>query len=376
MTRRTWAIAVLLLAASACRHQESYEKPKLPVRIEAVSAAGAEGGIRYAAALEPNVRVDLAFKVPGYVGELARVDGRTIQEGDRVTAGMVLASIRPDDVQAKLAQAQSQQQEAEAGMRQAEDAYTRAKALFEAKSLTKPDLEAARGAYESVQAKMAGARALVREAQNAVHDSALRAPIDGLVLKRLVEVGSLVGAGTPGFVLAQTSPVKVVFGVPDVMLPKVRAHGELAVTLEAFPGQVFTGHVVRISPVADLKTRNFDVEVQIPNPHGELKVGMVASLQMAAESGTAPVLAIPLSAVVRSPRTPDGYAVAVVVGDGDQARAQIRDVTLGDMVGNRVAVTSGLRPGDRITRPRPTSSPIRTTRRAISPSTTTSRGCC
>jgi RND family efflux transporter MFP subunit len=350
MTRRTTTIALLLCigATAGCRHEEPYQKPKLPVRVETVATAGGEGGIRFAAGLEPNLRVDLAFKVPGYVGELAQVGGRAIQEGDRVSAGTMLARIRQEDVETKLAQARSQEQEAQAGLRQAEESYSRAKALFAAKSLTRPDLEAAQGAYESVQAKLAGARALVREAQNAVDDSALRAPIDGLVLKRLVEVGSLVGAGTPGFVLAQTSPVKVVFGVPDVMLPKVRAHGELAVTLEAFPGQTFTGRVTRISPVADFKTRNFDVEVAIPNPGGELKVGMVASLQMAAEEGATPTLAVPLSAVVRSPRHPDGYAVAVVVGDGDQAKAEIRDVTLGDMVGNRVAVTGGLRPGDRI----------------------------
>ena len=350
MTQRATTTVVLLsLAASiACRHEEPYQKPRLPVRVETVAMAGGDAGVRYAATLEPNLQVELAFKVPGYVDELAQVGERTIEAGDRVTRGTMLARVRQDDVEAKVAQARSQVQEAEAGLRQAQEAYTRAKALFAEKSLTKPDLDAAQGAYESVQARLAGAQAVVREAQDAVNDSTLRAPIDGLVLKRLVEVGSLVGAGTPGFVLAQTSPVKAVFGVPDVMLPRVRTGGELAVTLEAFSGQTFTGRIGRISPVADSRTRNFEVELVIPNPKSELKPGMLASLQVPAARGAAPMLTVPLSAVVRSPKRPDGYAVAVVVGDGDGAKAEIRDVTLGEMVGNRVAVRSGLQPGDRV----------------------------
>ena len=350
MTRTLKVAAVLGVVglSAACRHEEAYQKPKLPVRVEVLSAAAGAEGVRYAAALEPRVRVDMAFKIGGYVDEIATVGGRLIQEGDHVTKGMLLARVRQGDVDAKVAQARSQQAEAEAGLRQATEAYERAKALLAAKSITRPDYDAAKGAYESVQAKLAGARALVQEAGNAVADSGLHAPLDGIVLKRLVEVGSLVGPGTPGFVIADTSSVKAVFGVPDVTVAQVRARTALVVTLEAFPGREFAGHVSRVSPVADLKTRNFDVEVTVPNTDGALKVGMVASLQIAGDETRRAVLAVPLPAILRSPRKADGYAVVVVTGEGDSAKAEIRDVVLGDMVGNRVEIVSGLRAGERI----------------------------
>jgi multidrug efflux system membrane fusion protein len=347
--------AVALVAAfGGCRHEEAYVKPPTPVRVEPVTAQPAGAGIRYAATLEPNLKVDLAFKVPGYVGAIAEVTGadgrkRAIQDGDRVTRGMLLATVRQEDVDTKLEQARSREAEANAGLRQAQEALRRAKALYEAKSLTRPDLESAQAAYDSVQARLAGARALVREAQNAVADSSVRSPIDGLVLKRLVEVGSLVGAGTPGFTLADTSRVKAVFGVPDVAIGQVRALERLQVTLEALPGQDLGGRVTRISPVADPKTRAFDVEVTLPNPDGRLKVGMVASLGMPAPGGAqGSSIAVPLTAIVRSPTSPDGYAVYVVVGEGAAARARVRNVTLGEMIGSRVEVTEGLRAGERI----------------------------
>jgi multidrug efflux system membrane fusion protein len=346
-------LAALAAAGAACRHEEAYTKPPTPVRVEQVALQAADGGIRYAAALEPDLRVDLAFKVPGYVGVIATVAGpdgpaRAIQDGDRVAKGMVLAQVRQEDVDTKLAQARSMQAEAEAGLRQAEESLARARALYAAKSLTRPDLDAAQGAYDGVQAKLAGARALVQEAQNAVHDSALRSPIDGVVLKRFVEVGSLVGAGTPGFVLADTSRVKVVFGVPDVTVGRLRALEHLSVSLEAFPGRAFAGRVTRVAPVADIKTRAFDIEVTLPNADGALKAGMVASLQVPDEAAPRQPLAVPLTAIVRSPKTPDGYAVYVVSREGGAAKAVARDVTLGEMIGNRIEVTAGLRPGERV----------------------------
>jgi multidrug efflux system membrane fusion protein len=355
MSRRAHVVlaAGLALASAACRHEEAYTKPRTPVRVERVAPRTAEGGIRYAGALEPNLRVDLAFKVPGYVGSIATVAGadgrpRTIQDGDRVTRGLVLAQVRQDDVEARLAQARSAQAEAEAALRQAQDALARAKALYAAKSLTRPDLDAAQGAHDAVQAKLAGAQALVQEARNAVNDSALRAPIDGVVIKRLVEVGALVGAGTPGFVVADTSRVKVVFGVPDVMVGRLRALEHLPVALEALPDRGFEGRVTRVAPVADVKTRSFDVEVTLPNRDGALKAGMVASLQMPGDQPHQQPLAVPLTAIVRSPKRPDGYAVFVVRGEGDTMTAVARDVTLGEMTGNRIEVTTGLQPGERV----------------------------
>lgn len=346
--RLAWTIATAALTAG-CAKQDAYQKPPTPVRVQAVAASAAASGGRYSASVEPRTRVDLAFKAGGYIQELAQVGGRTIQDGDRVTRGMVLARVRPSDYDEKVKQARSQLAEAEAAETQVKAAYDRATALFQVRSLTRPEYEQAQAAYNTVQAKLAGARALVQEAENARTDTALSSPIDGVLLKRLVEVGSLVGPGTPGFVLADTSSVKVVFGAPDTMLKAMHVGATESVSSEAVPDRTFIGHITKIAPAADPRSRVFDVEITLPNSDGALKVGMVAAVHVADATAPEPPagVVVPLAAIVRA-RDRDGYAVYVVEDKDGTPIARMRNVTLGTMIGNQIAVADGLRPGERV----------------------------
>jgi multidrug efflux system membrane fusion protein len=349
MIRRIAAIIAAAAVASGCAKHESYQKPPTPVRVQAVARAAGGSGARYSASVEPRTRIDLAFKAAGYIQQLAEVGGRTIQDGDRVTRGMVLARIRPSDYEEKIKQARSQLAEAEAAQAQAKAAFDRATQLFEARSLTRPDYEQAQAAYDTVQAKLAGARALVQEAENARADTSLTSPIDGVVLKRLVEVGSLVGPGTGGFVLADVSSVKVVFGAPDTMLKALHVGAVQPVASEAVPDRSFTGRITKIAPAADPRGRVFDVEITVPNADGALKVGMVAAVQIGGSNAAAapPALVVPLSTIVRG-KGRDGYAVFALEDKGGESVARLRDVTLGGMIGNQIAVTDGVHAGERV----------------------------
>lgn len=348
------ALAVGMICGVGCqRGEEQYEKPLTPVRVAAVQEETAVAGIRYAAVIEPNTRVDVAFKGAGYIADILEVtDGanrrRIVQDGDRVAKGDTLARIRDTDYIEKVNQARSQLAEAVATAEQAKQSFDRAKQLFASASLTKPDLEAAEAAFQVTQAKLSGARALVQEAENALADCALRAPLDGVVMKRLVEVGSLVGPGTPGFVIADVSTVKVVFGAPDVMVRELVVGSEQAITTEALSGTVFRGRITRIAPLADPKSGVFDVEVSIPNVGDRLKVGMVAALQVSEPGDTVSALAVPLTAIIKSKEQPDGYAVFVIQDQQGKQIARLQNVTLGAALGNRIAVSQGLRAGERV----------------------------
>ena len=363
MMNRIWvarALATVAVAGviPACTHEEPYQKPPTPVRVEGVGQSAGTVGLRYSAAILPARTVPVAFKMPGYIAEIATVRAagggtRILQEGDPVTRGQTLARIRPADFTAKVNQAKSQQAEVEAAFAQARQAFERATMLYEKKSLTRGEYDAAKAAYEAVQAKREGARALVAEAENAYADASLESPIAGTILKRMIEVGSLVGPGTPGFVVADISSVKILFGVPDAVARPLRPNQPQAVTTEMFPNERFQGRVTSIAPAADPGSLVFDVEVTIPNEAGRLKPGMVASIQIdEAASGAAgqnqSVMAIPLAAIVRSPQKPDAYAVFVVEDRDGQTHAKRREVTLGEMIGNGVAVTGGLRAGERV----------------------------
>lgn len=347
-TRRAGMVAAALMTAACAKH-EVYQKPPTPVRVQAVGRAQSASNLRYSASVEPRLRVDLAFKAGGYIQELAQVGGRAIQDGDRVTRGMVLARIRSADYDEKVGQARSQLAEAEAAQTQVTAAFERAKQLFEARSLARPEYEQAQAAYDTVRAKLEGARALVQEAENARADTALASPIDGVVLKRLVEVGSLVGTGTGGFVLADTSSVKVVFGAPDTMLESLHLGSAQTVSSEAVANRRFNGRITKIAAAADPRNRVFDVEITVPNPDGALKVGMVAVVHVGDADTNAPAstLIVPLSAIVHA-KSGDGYAVYVVEDRDGQPVARLRAVTLGTMIGNQIAIADGVRAGERV----------------------------
>lgn len=369
-----------LLLLGGCREEVKYAKELTTVRLQPVELSSQIQGQTYSGNIEPLERADVLFKVGGYVEEILKVQSggttRLVQEGDPVTEGTVLAKLRQSDYAVKVDEAGSQVAEAQAAIAQGEQAvkgatalrdkakfdWDRANNLYQKQSLTKADYDAARAQLDGYQAqldadtaqvnlaraKLSGAEALTREAELAVQDSSIKAPINGTVLKRLVEVGALVAPGTPAFVLGVVSQVKAVFGVSDSVLPKISMGMALPVSTEGLPGSIFTGRVTRIAPTADARTRVFDIELTLPNRDGHLKAGMIASIKLAEGRRTEPVPVIPLAAVVQPPPGQSGYMVYVAEPQGSNAVARARMVKLGDALGDRISVLDGLREGQRV----------------------------
>ena len=374
-------VLTILAVASGCRKAETHIRPTTPVKTQSVEMLSTSDELRYSANVEPHTQVPLAFKAGGYVDRIHRVRGidgteRDVQDGDIVAAGTVLAQVRRTEYTAKSDQAKSQVAEAEssllaskaqlteaeAGLRQAELDYTRAKNLCDTQSLTRAELDgantkldasrarvdAAKNQIAAIQARMRGAQAMLAEAGIALEDTSLRAPMNGVVLKKMIEAGSLVSPGTAAFVLADTRSVKVVFGVPDTVVPRLKLGLGLPVGTEALPDAEFSGRITRISPSADLKSRVFEVEVTVPNPANRLRAGMIASVVLRGGAAGKKVPVVPLSAIVRSCSKAGEYAVFIVRREGDKEVARMRDVRLGETFGNAIAVRSGVEPGERI----------------------------
>jgi multidrug efflux system membrane fusion protein len=257
-----------------------------------------------------------------------------------------LAVIREGDYQEKVAGANAQVAQALASLSQAQLDFDRSKKLVAAKAVAPAEADTMTSRLASAKAVVQSARAQASDAQLLLKDATLRAPIDGIVLRRAVEVGTLASPGSPGFSIADTSSVKFVFGAPDQLLAGL----PLGATLAVHVGDIgdVNGTVTRVAPSADPKSRVFEVEITIPNADGRLKPGIVASLAAPALSQTAGMIALPLTGVVRSPKDPRGFAVFVVTDENGSSVAHTRDVTLGTVVGNEVQVLSGLQKGERI----------------------------
>jgi len=295
------------------------------------------GEVRYSANIQPYARVEMAFKSGGYLTQILQVRGvdgkmRNVQEGDYVKRAAVLAQVRKSDYEAKLGQATGQLAAARASLEHANLDLGRARNLYGANSMTKSDYDKAQARYGEAQGSVASASAKVQEAKIALEDTKLKAPNAALVLKRQAEVGDLVNAGTVGFTLANTEDVKVVFGISDLMLKHLKLGDQLAVTTEALRGREFRGLVTAISPSADPKSRVFDVEITIPNPDQDLKVGMIAAVAVATGQTPTAVTVVPLTAVVRSKTNPEGYALFVVEEKDGKKIARLRDnISLGEV---------------------------------------------
>jgi multidrug efflux system membrane fusion protein len=358
MTTRDQAFVLVLGAAAAgaaCAGAHAEKAPARPVRVEHVQSQPPVTGLRYSAVIQPYEQVPLAFKAAGYVRDVRQVSGpdgrpRNLQQGDVVARGTVLAQVNPAEYAEKVNQAKAQLADMEAGLAKARADAARAQLLYDEKALTRPDYDGAMSSLASAQARVDGARAQLESAQIAMADTALVSPAGGVVLKRDVEVGTLAGVGAVGFVLADLSRVKAVFGVPDQVVQRVRVGAPLLVTSDAYAGAEFPGRVTAVSPSADDQSRVFYVEVTIPNADGRLKAGMIGTVEVASRelseipTGSATVS---VAAVVKSSR-PGAFAVFVVDGADGGATARARDVTLGRISGNRVAVDAGLKPGDRV----------------------------
>jgi RND family efflux transporter MFP subunit len=384
MRKRTqwlwWSPLLLFMLLAGCREDVKYAKTLTPVRVQPVEMYRGAEEQTYSGNIEPLTRVDVVFRQGGYVEEILNVqsDGRTrlVQEGDPITKGTVLVKLRQSDYTVKVDEAKSQLDQAQFAIAQSEGAvkgsralrdkaqldWERAGALFAKQSLIKPDYDAARAQLDGnqaqldanvaqvklAQARLAGAEAQLREVNLAVQDSTLKAPLDAMVLKRLIEIGVLVAPGTPAFVLGDVSQVKTVFGVSDTVLSKIKTGMQLPVTSEAVPGSNYSGRVTRIAPTADPRTRVFDVELTVPNKDGRLKPGMIASLKLSEGARAEAVPVIPLAAVVQPPPGTPGYMVYVAGEQGGKAVLKAQMVQLGDALGDRISVREGLQVGQRV----------------------------
>ena len=369
-----FSITACCIVLAGCHKQAAPERPVTPVKVAPVSLYQPSSGARYSASILPGRQVSLAFRVSGFVTSMHKVGGRGLEPGDLVAEGTVLAQLRSDDYRHSSAQAQSQLEaakethrnagallaQARASHVKAEADFARARTLFDAQSLTRPEFDSARAQLdiatanvEAAQAQMDGSAAQIRNAEAnlatarlAQSDTALTAPFTAAVVQRNVEVGMLAGPSLMAYSLADIGTVKAAFGVPDTVVVQMRPGRPLSVSIEALPDQEFRGTVSSIASVADSETRLFQVEVAIANRGMLLKPGMIASLTLSDAKAQPAVPVIPLAAVVRDRTNPADFSVMVV--EGKTARA--RRVGLGPTFGDLLTVTNGLKPGEMVIR--------------------------
>jgi RND family efflux transporter MFP subunit len=273
---------------------------------------------------------------------LARTDGYVrrwyVDIGARVKAGQLLAEIDTPEVDQQLAQARADVAQAEANLHLAETTAQRYDGLMQSDSVSRQDYDNAKGALESRRATVESSRFNVKRLQQLTDFKQIRAPFDGVITARNIDVGALVTAGTNGkelFHIASVKKLRVFVNVPQVYSPQTTSGLTADLTFQQYPGRRFTGTLVRSSQAIDTASRTLLVEIDVDNPSGELLPGsyVQAHLKLATSQAT---VRVPVNALLfRS----EGAQVAIVDRDN---KVRLRTVLIQRDLGTELEVASGL----------------------------------
>jgi RND family efflux transporter MFP subunit len=325
-------------------------------RVSVAKAVSVDAGrlLTLPAALAANQQTLVYARASGYVSRWL------VDIGDRVKKGQLLVQLDTPELDKQLSQARASLSQTIAALAQAQAnrnyAYITARretelfaqSLISAQENDQAQTQAAvwDANVNAAKANVAAQRANVGQLEQLVSFGKVYAPYDGIITRRLVDVGTLVnaGAGTNAqalFEIAATDPMQSYVDVPQVFAPSVRVGAEAKVSVRNFPGRAFKGRVTRTAGALDAASRTLRTEIDIPNPSGELFAGMFVqvSLDVAVSHK---VVRVPSSALISDSR---GVHVAVVDGSG---KVSLVAVTPGLDNGNTIELVAGLSGGEQV----------------------------
>ncbi|HVY08218.1 MAG TPA: efflux RND transporter periplasmic adaptor subunit [Burkholderiales bacterium] len=286
----------------------------LPVKAEPVKVSKVSDDVSAVGSLLAEESVIIRPEIDG------RIVGLHFQEGQAVTAGTRLVTIDPTEYEAQLAAQR-------ADLKTEEQRLERTKELHEQHFISKDALDVQVG-------NVARLKAHVDEADSRVAKTVIRAPFSGTLGLRQVSPGAYVKAGNDIVRLENLSNIKVDFRIPENYLSKVRSNQDIAVTVDAYPGEEFTGRVYAVEPVVDERTRTIAMRGRIPNKNNKLKPGMFVRVSIRLDSRPNAVV-VPEQAIW--PQGRDSFVFKVVDG-----KAALTKVEIGNRAPGTVEITKGL----------------------------------
>ena len=334
-------------ASAAAESATVLEAPLVDVAVVHATVATVQSALEISGTLAARTRVGVQPKLPG------RLERVLVDIGDRVSAGQVVATIDRREVDAQLdavtaavGVAQASIESAEAALANALLEHDRAKVLFEAGALPRQQLEAAQTVHRSAvaqrdlaKANLAQAEATVRRAREVQRDATLRAPMAGFVVERNYDAGAIPG-DLPVVVIADLRQLKLEAGVSELEAGRLKTGVPAVVSVQAKPGERYTGELAAIAPEVDQRNRHFRIEVRVANPDGALLAGMYATARLVLASADNAVT-LPREAVTSR----DGQRVVLKV-DADTVTAT--PVVEGLTDGRQVQIISGVAAGDQV----------------------------
>ncbi|AZD84006.1 efflux RND transporter periplasmic adaptor subunit [Pseudomonas chlororaphis] len=279
------SLAVLL---SACGHEEAAQTTVRPAMVVQPEPA-AQAMDSYPGEVRARYEPDLAFRIGG------KVSRRLVDEGQRVKADQPLAELDPQDVRLQLEATRAQVAAAEANLNLVRSERDRYKTLMDRQLVSRSQYDNAENLYRSGQARLKQIKAEFDVASNQAGYAVLRAPQDGVVARRTVEVGQVVAAGQTVFTLATDGEREVLISLPEQGFGRFHIGQPVSVELWSQPDQRFAGQIRELSPAADPRSRTFAARIAFTA--GKVPAELGQSARVFIQAAASVPLSVPLSAV-------------------------------------------------------------------------------
>jgi RND family efflux transporter MFP subunit len=268
--------------------------------------------------------------------------------GQHVTQGELMATIETPELDEQLEVAKANLQSAQADLNLANTTSQRYQNLLKSDSVSKQETDVAVSGAAAKQAAVQAAEANVRRLQQLQSFERVYAPYSGTVTERNVDIGDLIDAGSPGtgstakemFRVASINTLRVFVAVPEVYSPHIKNGDTATLTLDEYPGQVFTGIITRNSSAIDSASRTLNVEVDVDNRDGKLLPGAYVFVHFKVPQA-ARMLSLPSNTLIFR-------AQGLQVGIVRNGVVHLQSVTIGKDNGKTVEIASGLGSDDQV----------------------------
>jgi membrane fusion protein (multidrug efflux system) len=315
-------LPVLLLALAPATFGQGGPPGDMPISVETtvVGPGELETSVKAVGTLTAEASATLRAEVPG------QIIGVHFQEGQPLEKGAELYSIEATVLEAEVNEARANANRSEAALKRAQDLH--AKQL-----ISGTDYDTARANYDVDVARLRSSRAKLSK-------TVIRAPFDGFVGLRRINIGDYATIGQELVDVVQLNPLRVDFSIPETLLPKVRPGLPVYVTVDAYPDDVFGGNITAVAPKSDVRGHSLEVRASLPNDELKLRPGLFVRVTIS--------LGVKQDAIVIPEQAiwPIGQDKTVyVVVDG---KVQRRVVKLGERQPGAVEIIAGLEAGETV----------------------------
>ena len=326
MTKNNFYPILLMLFLISCTQKNDtnseVQQSAIVIKTEEVNKIMANDFISISGNIEGKTTVRLGFMVAG------RVNYISSKEGQHIAKDQLVASLDPTNY--LIAKEISDVQ-----VNSASDEFRRLKTMYDRGSLSEADFSKIGFGLDQAKAQQK------LQAKNLI-DTKLFSPINGVLLKKQTEVGEIINVGVPLFVISDISTVQVIAYIPEGELRNIKL-GQTASVLISSVGETYSGKVIEVGSSADATSRSFTVKIEIQNTKQLIRPGMIAEVKLASLQKKE-IITLPVEVILHDL---DNQSYVFVV-DKIQNKAFKRKISVGNVVENRITITSGLDVGETI----------------------------